>query len=129
MNNEEMAEKIAKFPSWLQRHIQMLESDNAILRQEVALLKGSVPEGCDTFADPYADMHDKGSTPRPLGKKALVEFRMDPADDFHGIVHVQVRQERGRHGDERYVEVSTVGSSLELRPQSGNVVRIRPTDK
>ena len=99
---------ITKLPKWAQAEIERLE--RSVEHWKAAASVG--PENSTVFADAYSD------APRPLGEDPVIQFSKC------GMGFADIRISRVKPGS-NVLDISCTEGTLEVSPQSGNVIRVR----
>lgn len=109
---QQRLEREAKLPKWARDELGRLRRDLEHERERLA----QGPEDSDTFADPYSD------TPRPLGRKAHIEFRFAEREGVQCYIDHD-------HNGKPFLYVYGTGIYLAVEPSSANTLRIRSADR
>ena len=103
-----MSRDITKLPKWAQQEITRLE--RSVEHWKAVASVG--PEDSTVFADAFS------AAPRPLGEDPVIQFNKC------GMGLADIRIARAAVGS-NVLEISTTEGTLEVSPQSGNVIRVR----
>lgn len=102
--------KWENLPKWAQDHLRQLEQDKRELSKRVEVLSNPGGEDSNVIVTGYSHPDVR------LGKDLNIEFLLANGDK------IEVSHERDRN----HLLVSSPSGSLEVQPQSGNVVKVRP---
>ena len=97
-----------KLPKWAQAEIARLERSVAYWQAKAS----EGPEDSTVFLDDFSD------APRPLGEDPIITFKRC------GMGLADIRVSRMKPGS-NVLDISCTEGTLEVTPQSGNVIRVR----